>query len=573
MARPNHLTPHTSLSTPRIVTNPWIILLSLTLGFFMILLDTTIVNVAIPSMIDGLHASLDQILWALNAYILVYAALLITAGRLGDMFGPRRLFLTGLSIFIVSSAACGLAQDPNQLIAFRVCQAVGGALLTPQSMSIITSIFPPEKRGAAFGLWAAVAGVASAAGPTLGGFLTTSFTWRAIFYVNLPIGVIAITMAYLVMPELTIHRKHQLDVSGVALASVGLFAGVFGLIEGERYSWGRINDFGAFSVGSMQASVISIPTILLVGIVLITAFVVYEARHQSGEPLLPIALFHDRNFAVANTVSAIVAFGLMGLFFPLAIFLQSVLGMRAENAGVVLVPLSLTSMVVSQPAGRLSDRGWGKWVLTAGLALFAIGMGLVIAAASLNSAGTTFTIPLIIAGVGMGCTFAPMVTLAMRNIKPTEAGAASGFINTIRQVGGAVGNAAIGATLQNRLAVEMHGEAVKYATQLPARFRPGFIAHLSHASQGGFQVGRGQTGTSVHLPPGVPHSVARHIQAAGLAVFHHAYLLAMKPSLAVGVGALLFGAVVTLLFMGSGKARTQEAYAPQQQPGVAAAGE
>src|SRR5947209_4243246 len=250
MARPaaGHSGP--TLSTPRIVTNPWVILIVLTLGFFMILLDTTIVNVAIPSIIDGLHASLDQILWILNAYILTYAVLLITTGRLGDMVGPKKLFLIGLIIFTLSSAACGIAQNPEQLILFRVIQGIGGAILTPQTLSIITSIFPPENRGAAFGVWGAVAGVAAVAGPTLGGFLTTTFSWRAIFYVNVPIGIVAVVLAYLLVPELTSHRRHSLDLVGIALATAGLFVGVFALIEGQKYHWSTIISTGSFSIGS-----------------------------------------------------------------------------------------------------------------------------------------------------------------------------------------------------------------------------------------------------------------------------------------------------------------------------------
>jgi EmrB/QacA subfamily drug resistance transporter len=563
-----------TLSTPRIVTNPWIILLVLALGFFMILLDTTIVNVAIPSMIDGLHASLDQVLWVVNAYILVYAVLLITAGRLGDMYGPKRMFILGLVIFVVSSAACGLSQNSGQLIFFRMLQGVGGAILTPQSLSIITSIFPPEKRGGAFGLWAAVAGAASAAGPTLGGYLTTTFSWRAIFYVNVPIGIAAVILAYLLMPELTIHRKHHLDMVGVGLASVGLSAFVFALIEGQRYQGGRISDVGAFSIGPVQASLWSIPTILVAGIVLIIAFVLYEMRHQEGEPLLPLSLFHDRNFAVANSVSAIVTFGIMALFLPLAIFLQSVLGMPAENAGFVLVPSSLTSIVISPIAGRLSDRGYGKWVLVFGLVLFAIGMGLVISVASLSAVGTTFTLPLIIAGIGMGCTFAPMVTMAMRNVHPTQAGAASGLLNTIRQVGGAVGIAVIGATLQNRLATEMHDQAVRFAAGLPVRFRAQFINSFSHAAQNGLQVGRGQTGASAGPPGNIPASVAHQLATLGRDVFRNAYLLAMKPSLAISIVALLFGALIAGLFMQSGRAESAGARtAPPRETGIAAAGE
>lgn len=563
----------TSLSTPRIVTNPWIILTVLALGFFMILLDTTIVNVAIPSMIDGLHASLDQILWVLNAYILVYAVLLITAGRMGDMFGPKRLFIAGLIIFILSSAACGLAQTPNELILFRIIQGIGGALLTPQSMSIITSIFPPEKRGGAFGLWAAVAGVAAAAGPTLGGFLTTTFSWRAIFYVNVPIGVIAVILAYLVMPELTVHRRHHLDVTGVLLASSGLFLGVFGLIEGQRYSWGPITTLASFSVGTVRASIWSIPTILAAAAILLVSFVVYEVRSKQEEPLLPVSLFHDRNFNVANAISAIVAFGLLGLFLPLTLFLQSVLNMPALNAGVVFVPSSLVSMVVAPFAGRLADKGYGKYVLAAGLAIYATGMGLVIAVASLSAQGTTFTLPLVIAGVGMGCTFAPMVTLAMRNVKPIQAGAASGFINTVRQVGGAIGTAVVGAVLQNRLSVSLHDQAVKFAVGLPARFRAQFIDGFSHASSGGFQVGRGQTGGSSHLAGHVPPSVVQQLTVAGHEVFQHAFLLAMKPSLAISIVALLFGSLLTISLMQSGKQIRERQNARSSERGVAAASE
>src|SRR5215475_8446145 len=194
--------------------SPWLVLFTLCLGFFMILLDTTIVNVAIPQMSEHLHASLSDILWILNAYILVYAVLLITAGRLGDLFGPKQLFILGLVIFTAASAACGLAVNPTQLIIFRIIQGLGGALLTPQTLSTITMIFPPEKRGAAFGLWGAVAGVSTVAGPTLGGWLVTDYSWRWIFFVNVPVGVITLTLATIVMPSIKLNRRHKLDLGG-----------------------------------------------------------------------------------------------------------------------------------------------------------------------------------------------------------------------------------------------------------------------------------------------------------------------------------------------------------------------
>ncbi len=572
MSRPSQPGALTSLSTPRIVSNPWVVLIVLTLGFFMILLDTTIVNVAIPTITSSLHASLDQILWVLNAYILVYAVLLITAGRLGDMVGPRRLFMIGMTLFVLASAACGLAQDPTQLIGFRVLQGVGGAILTPQTLTMITSIFPPEKRGAAFGVWGAVAGLAAVTGPTLGGILTTDISWRAIFYVNLPVGIITIILAFLLLPELTVHRQHRLDVVGILLASGGLFALVFGLIEGQRFQWGRINDTGSFSIGSLQASVISIPTILAAAVITLAGFVWWESRQE--EPLLPLSLFRDRNFSVSNSVSAIITFAMFGLFLPLTIFLQSVLGLDALHAGFVFVPMTLTSTFIAPFAGRLVDRIGGKWILAFGLAMFSVGFGTVIAVASLGSTGLSFTFPLMLAGIGMGCTFAPLTTMAMMSVPPTQAGAASGFLNTTRQVGGAVGSSVVGAVLQYRLANELRDQAVKFADSarppLPPHVRSIFIDRFSHVT-GGLEVGRGQTGLGV-VPKGLPASLAHQLQQLALQVFHHAYLLAMKPSLAISIVGLLIGATTSLLMRdrrtGAG-AQTSE----QRFQGAAATGE
>src|ERR1700736_4845947 len=244
------------MARPVQAKNEWLVLVFLSLGFFMILLDTTIVNIAIPAMISGLNSSLDQILLVNNPYLLAYAGLLIPAGRLGDFFGPRRLFALGLAIFTVASALCGLSQDGNQLIAARILQGVGGAILTPQTLSIITVIFPPERRGAAFGVWGAVAGVAAITGPTLGGFLVTYIDWRWIFFVNVPVGLLALAGALLGGPDLRPGVRHRLDIVGVVLASASLFLVVFGLVEGQRYNWGAI--WGP----------ITIPELIVAGVVL-----------------------------------------------------------------------------------------------------------------------------------------------------------------------------------------------------------------------------------------------------------------------------------------------------------------
>src|SRR5450759_3823949 len=354
-------------------TNPWLVLLVLTTGFFTILLDTTIVNVAIPAMSTGLNTTLDQILWVLNAYILVYAVLLITAGRLGDLFGQRTLFAIGLFIFTVASALCGLSQNAGELIAARILQGVGGALLTPQTLAIITSLFPPERRGAAFGIWGAVAGLATVAGPTIGGAIITYISWRWIFFINVPIGIAALFATFAIIPDLRPGRHQGWDVVGVILSTAGLFGIVFGLIEGERYNWGEIASYG-----------VTIPEVIVGGAVLVVVFIIWE-RFQA-EPLVPLSLFEERNFAVANWIAAAISFGMLSLFLPFTIYLQSVRGFSALAAGLTLAPMSLTSMVTAPFAGRFADRVGGKFILTAGISLFTLGVGSLAFVAGQNGA-------------------------------------------------------------------------------------------------------------------------------------------------------------------------------------------
>ncbi|HEX6547156.1 MAG TPA: DHA2 family efflux MFS transporter permease subunit [Candidatus Dormibacteraeota bacterium] len=515
----------------RLRDNPWAVLVLLSLGFFMILLDTTIVNIAIPSIIDELHASLDSILWVLNAYILVYAVLLITAGRLGDIYGQRNLFVLGLAVFVLASAACGAAQNTSQLIAARVVQGFGGALLTPQTLSIITSIFPPQRRGAAFGVWGAVAGIAAMTGPTLGGFLVTYVNWRWIFFVNVPIGIFTIVAGLLVIPDLRPGRRHGLDPIGVLLATAGLFGICFGLIEGQRYDWGTVAGF------------LTIPEVIVAGLAIIAVFfAVWEPRQQ--EPLVPLSLFRDRNFSLMNWVSAAVAFGMFGMIVPLVIYLQSVLGFSAVKAGLTMLPMSLVSMPVAPFAGRLADRIGGKYILMFGLTMFAAGFGLVDWVASTNSQWYDFTLPVMVAGLGMGCTFAPMTTVAMRHIEPRMAGAASGIFNTARQLGGVLGSAVVGAVLQNRLSMALHDQAVTRSAGLPPQFRQQFIDGFSHAAKSGFEVGRGQVGGS--LPAGLPPAVAHQLQQLAHEVFADGYIDAMRATLVVPLVVLLVGALSCL---------------------------
>jgi EmrB/QacA subfamily drug resistance transporter len=509
--------------------SPWLVLAVLCLGFFMILLDTTIVNIAIPAISDKLHASLSDILWILNSYILVYAVLLITAGRLGDLYGPKQLFIVGLVIFTLASVACGFAVNPTQLIIFRVVQGLGGALLTPQTLSVLTMIFPPDKRGAAFGIWGSTAGIATVAGPVVGGWLVTDFGWRWIFFVNVPVGIVALVGAAIVMPNLKLNQRHRLDWFGTVLATAGLFLITFGLIEGQPHHWGKV--WGPITIVELIAA----------GAVIMIGFVVQQWAQRNGEPLIPFQIFRDRNYSIMNYVVMSIAFGMFGLFLPLTIFLQSVLGLSALQAGLTTAPMSLIAMVVAPFAGRMSDRIGGKWILFVGLSLFSTGMGILIASSHPNSTPWHLLPGLIVAGFGMGMTFAPLQTVAMHNVEPRMAGAASGFINTTRQLGGVIGSAAVGALLQAQLATKLDVAAVKESAALPAPQRAAFLAKFHDAATGNLDIGNAAGGFK--FPDGTPEQIKQLAKT----VFGEGFANAMRVTLWLPIAVLGVGALAVLL--------------------------
>jgi len=442
----------------------------LALGLFMTLLDLTIVNIAIPSILDGLHASLDQVLWVLNAYSLLYAVLLITSARLGDIYGPRNLFAVGVVIFTVASALSGLAQDPTQLILSRAAQGLGAAVLAPQGLPLMISLFPPERRGGVFAIYGVLAGLAVIAGPTVGGFLVTHFGWRSIFAVNIPIGILTFALAMLVIPDLRPGRRHRLDLLGVGLATAGLLGVIYGLIEGQRYDWGVVTGF------------ITIPEIIGAGVLMFALFLYYQARRQGGEPLLPFAVFKDRNFTLMTLVMAAMGFAILGIYLPLTIYMQSVLGLSAIDAGVTLAIQPLAMFFSSGLAGGLSQKVDGKYLLIPGLLALAVGTGYIDLAAQANSGRWDFTPGLILSGLGMGFIWTPVFSIGTRDLPAHLGGVASGVINTIQELGGVLASAVVGAFLQNRLALALHDQAVAASGQLPAQYRAGFIQGFSTAA-------------------------------------------------------------------------------------------
>ena len=509
---------------------PWLALAVLALGLFMTLLDLTIVNVAIPSLVDDLRASLDQILWVLNGYSLVYAVLLITSGRLGDIFGPRNMFAAGVVVFTIASAFSGLAHDPTQLILARGAQGFGAAMLAPQGLPIMTSLFPPDRRGGVFAIYGSLAGLAVLLGPVLGGFIVTNFGWRWIFYINLPIGLITFVLALAFIPDLRPGLRHRLDFAGVALASAGLLGVVFGLIEGQRYEWGTV------------WAGITIPEIIAAGVAVLALFLVIQWRRQDKEPLLPFAVFKDRNYTLMTLVMLAMGFAIVGVFLPMTIYYQSVLGLSAFAAGLAIAPQPLAMILMSGGAAALANR-YAKYILIAGLSLFAIGIAYIAWTAQVASNRWSFVPGLVIAGVGMAGIWTPVFSLATRDLQPRLAGVASGVISTVQELGAVIGSAAIGALLQNQLAADLHSRAASYSAQLPQPVQGPFVAGFSQAAKGGLEIGRGQTGTNVALPAGVPAQIAQQIQQVAHAVFTQAFVDAMRPTMALAIAVILVAAI------------------------------
>jgi EmrB/QacA subfamily drug resistance transporter len=509
---------------------PWLALAVLALGLFMTLLDLTIVNVAIPSIVDDLHASLDQILWVLNGYSLMYAVLLITSGRLGDIFGPRNMFIAGVVVFTVASALSGLAHDPTQLILARGAQGLGAAILAPQGLPIMTTIFPPERRGGVFAIYGGLAGLAVLAGPIVGGFIVTNFGWRWIFYVNLPVGLLIVLLALALVPDLRPGLRHRLDFAGVALATAGLFGVVFGLIEGQRYNWGTV------------FTGITIPEIIAAGVAVLAIFFVIQWRRQDREPLLPFAVFKDRNYTLMTLVLTAMGFAMVGVFLPITIYFQSVLGLSAFDAGISIAPMALVMMLFSGVVAPLAAR-FGKYILMAGLTLFAIGIAYIAWRVQVDANRWSLVPGLVLGGLGLSGVWTPVYSLATRDLQPRLAGVASGVLSTVQELGTVIGSAAIGALLQNRLATSLHDHAVGYSAQLPDPFRARFVEGFSQAASRGLEVGRGQTGSSLQLPSGIPAQILQQLERLAHAVFTRSFVDAMRPSMALGIAVVLVAAV------------------------------
>jgi len=414
-------------------TRKWFTLAAVSFGLFMIMLDNTVVNVALPSIQSDLGVGLSELEWIVAGYALTFASLMLIGGKLGDAYGRRLIFVSGIAIFTLASLWCGLADSGEMLIVARVAQGAGAALMNPASLSIITATFAPRERGAAIGIWAGVSALALAIGPLVGGLITEHLNWNWIFFVNVPVGILGIAASYVFIDESRDQTHERLDLPGLATSAIGLFSLTYALIEGNNYGWSSARIIGAFAIAAVS----------------LVVFLLLESRQHA--PMLPLSLFRNRTYTGANTVILLVALSMFGVFFFVSLYMQNILGYSAVEAGAAFLPMTLLIILVAPIAGRMTDRVGSRWFMTGGMLLIA---AQLVYFSRLGPDATFWQLlpAMVIGGVGMASTMTPSTAAATRSVPVDKAGVGSAVLNAFRQVGGTMGIAVIGAIMAHEAA-------------------------------------------------------------------------------------------------------------------------
>jgi EmrB/QacA subfamily drug resistance transporter len=503
----------------------WWTLGAMCFALFMIMLDNTVVNVALPSIQASLDTSLSGLEWTINIYTLTFAVLLVTGGRLGDIFGRRRAFLIGVVAFALSSATAGLAPNATSLIVSRGVQGIGAALMMPATLSIITNAFPAHERGKAIGTWAGVSALALAIGPVVGGLLTEHVSWRAIFFLNIPVAIAAVIVTLAAAKEsrdTTVART--VDYAGIASITVGIGALVLALVEGNSWGWGSPAVIGLFAL-----SVIGLVT-----------FAMVELHGKS--PMIEFKFFRSRTYLAANAVAFVVSFAMLAMFFFMALYMQNILDYSPLEAGVRFLPATIVIMIGAPISGRLTDRIGAKYPIAGGLTLVALALYLQ-SQITVDSGYSQILPTFILMGLGMGFVMSPMSTAAMNSVAEAKAGAASGILSMSRMVGGTFGVAAVGALFQSlsdsRLESKLDG------LNLTASQKTWFMDNL------------GSGDVSSHLQQ-LPPETARQVGDAVRETFVHSLTASMKLSTAVAA----VGVVIALAGIERLKPARRDALSP-----------
>jgi EmrB/QacA subfamily drug resistance transporter len=454
----------------------WTFVIS-SLGLLMVVLDNLVVTTALPVIHRDLGASLEQLEWTVNAYTLPYAVLLLSGAALGDRFGRRRVFTIGLALFTGASALAALAPDVGTLIAARAIQGVGGAIVTPLSLTILADAVGAEKRGMALGAWSAVGGVAVAAGPVIGGAVVEGLSWHWIFWINVPVGLALIPLAHTKLRE-SHGSRLRLDLPGLGLISLGLLALVWGVIHGHEDGWTSLGILSALGAGAG----------------LVVAFLIWEARAKA--PMVPLALFKNRPFAAANVASLLMYFGSFGAVFLLVQFLQTAQGYTPLQAGLRCLPWTLAPMFVAPVVGALSDKHGGGRYMATGLTLQALGLGWLALSLSVGAPFTALLGGLLVSGIGNGFFFAPVANVVLGAVRPEDEGKASGVNNALRELGGVFGIAVLASLFAH------YGSMAS-----PQRYVDGLLPAvwagtgvIAVAALIALAIGRGETRYHAHAP-------------------------------------------------------------------------
>jgi len=405
----------------------WWTLGAVSVGLFMIMLDNTVVNVALPSMRSSLHMSLQELEWVVAGYALTFAAFMLIGGKLADFIGRRLIFMIGLGVFTAASLACGLAPNGGFLIGARIVQGLGGALMNPATLSIIAATFAPRERGRAIGIWAGVSAMALAIGPLVGGLLTEHVNWNWIFFINVPVGILGLLAIPVFIDESRdTSAEQRLDVPGLVTSALGLFSLTYAFIEANSYGWGSTRIIGAFAVAAVA----------------LVSFVLLE-RHQRA-PMLDLSLFRNRTFGGANTAMLFVGLAMFGTFFYVSLYMQNVLNYSPVEAGASFLPMTILIILIAPRAGALTDRVGSRWLVGAGMTLLAA-MLFYYTTLGANESFWALLPGLLLGGVGMGMTMTPVTAAAMSAVSVDKAGVGSAVLNSARQVGGSLGIAVMGA--------------------------------------------------------------------------------------------------------------------------------
>ncbi len=450
-----HLATATTTHVEKRDERRWWALIVLALSLLLVIMDGTIVNVAIPSIQTDLNATLADVEWVNSIYSLIFAMTLILWGKLGDIYGRRRLFVAGLLVFGAGSMLSGTAVSIQMLIGMRVLQAVGAAMLFPTALAIVNSTFIGKERGIAFGIWGMTAGIAAALGPLLGGWVVTNATWRWGFYINIPIIILAVVGALLVVSE---SRKEgasgHLDVPGALLGGLGLGGIIFGLIDGQTYGWWQTKEtFSLFGLAWPFANFSVIPFSLIGGGLLLILFIWYE-RHleqQGQEPLFEFTLFQYRSYRFGLVTLAIITLGEFSLIFALSLFLQSIQGLTAWQTGLAILPLALGAFFTAPIGGRLVDRIGAKPVVLSGMVLETAALFWLSSSISVDLTAAGLRLPLLLYGVGIGLATSQINNIVLADVPVAKSGVASAGSSTVRRVGSSLGIAIVGTVLATTL--------------------------------------------------------------------------------------------------------------------------